>query len=105
MKVSEKSWFNIHIYDKYSTTCGGYPGYHYELTLDKFIYKNDNIYESKFLIYEENRLKAREEFMKKNYKEAVRIYRNSINILKGLGRKFFTVEELKQLKEFCDKSE
>jgi hypothetical protein len=56
------------------------------------------------LIYEENRLKAREEFLKKNYKEAVKIYKNSINILKGLSRKFFTPEEMKQLKEFCNKS-
>lgn len=104
MRVQEKSWFNTQLYAKYSTTCGGYPGYHYELTLDKFVYKNDNNFQSKFLIYEENRLKAREEFMKKNYKEAVKIYKHSINILKGLSIKFFTPEEMKQLKEFLDKS-
>jgi hypothetical protein len=89
MKANENSWFNIQLYDKYSTTCGGYPGYHYEITLDKFVYKNDNNYQSKFFIYEENRLKAKDEFQKKNYKEAIKIYKNSINILRGLSIKFF----------------
>jgi hypothetical protein len=73
--------------------------------LDKFVYKNDNNFQSKFFIYEENRLKAKDQFLKKNYKEAVKIYKHSINILKGLSSKFFTPDEMKQLKEFREKSE
>ncbi len=43
--------------------------------------------------------------MKKNYKEAIRIYKNSINILKGLSKKIFSPEEIKKLNEFYEKSE
>ena len=60
MKVNEKSWLNIQLYEKYSSTCGGYPGYHYQIIIEKFVYKNDNNFESKRLIYEENREKGKQ---------------------------------------------
>lgn len=89
MRLNEKSWFNIELFEKGVDKCAGYNGYHYEVTLEKFTYKNDNNYESKKLIYEENRENAKRLFLKQNYKEALKIYKHSINILSGLSKKFF----------------
>lgn len=57
------------------------------------------------MIYEENREKAKNLFQKKNYKEALKIYKHSINILNGLSKKFFSTDQLKELNEYCEKSE
>jgi len=105
MKVNEKSWFNVQLHEKESTVCAGYPGFHYQVILDKFIYKNDDNFESKRLIYEENREKAKVLFQKKNFKEALKIYKHSINILSSLSKKFLSEEELKILREYYEKSE
>lgn len=51
MKLNEKSWFNIELFEKGASACAGYNGYHYEIVLEKFTYKNDNNFESKKLIY------------------------------------------------------
>lgn len=73
--------------------------------MEKFVYKNDNNYESKKLIYEENRENAKKLFQKQNYKEALKIYKHSINILSSLSKKNFNPEELKEFRSYLEKSQ
>lgn len=84
--------------DKWHETQGlKYKGCHFSITIDDVRYKNSETMESKQILFDRNKNEGRELFKNKNYVEAIKKYKNIINITTGNDKKKFSVEEQEKL--------
>ena len=84
MKKREKSWFNIIGENLHETPGLSHEGCHFEIIIHDIKYKNSDNILSKRLVNERNRSDAKNLLEEKKPEEAIKKYKNIINITEGL---------------------